>query len=235
MQPVVAGGHICHRREHDRRNRHRDRHGGTPRIAAVILAGGKGERLGGVIKANLEIGGVRLLDRVTEAMTDVASPILVAHGGLDPVVLHLTGQHVPIPDLPADHAGPLAGVAAAIAWCCAQPEPPEYLASLAVDTPFFPHDFIGKAITAIGSESSAIIARYGTQDYPTNALWRLSAVAALPARIADGTAPHSLKRLAAELEAKSLEWPASAAGDPFVNANTPADLLALEARAAARG
>jgi molybdopterin-guanine dinucleotide biosynthesis protein A len=204
-----------------------------PRIAAVILAGGKGERLGGVIKANVEIGGVPLLDRVTAAVSGAVSPILVAHGGLDPTLLHLGEQHVAIPDLPVDYAGPLAGVAAAIAWCSAQPEPPEYLASLAVDTPFFPHDFIARAVTAIGATDSAVVARYGMQDYPTNALWRLSAVAALPARLADGTAPRSLKRWAAEIGARLLQWPDSAAGDPFANANTPDDLLALEARAGA--
>ena len=38
------------------------------RIAAVILAGGRGERLGGVIKANLTIGGTRLLERVTAVL-----------------------------------------------------------------------------------------------------------------------------------------------------------------------
>jgi molybdopterin-guanine dinucleotide biosynthesis protein A len=203
----------------------------APRIAAVILAGGKGERLGGIIKANLEIGGMRLLERATLAVSGSASPILVARGAIDPALLPLTGQHVPIPDPASNYAGPLAGVAAAVAWCLGQVSPPDYLVSLAVDTPFFPHDFVARALAAIGTESSAVIARYGTQDYPTNALWRLSRVSTVPARIANGTAPHSLKRLAAEIGAIHLDWPPDEAGDPFANANTPDDLRALRARA----
>jgi len=202
-----------------------------PRAIAVILAGGKGERLGGVIKANLEIGGLRLLARATQAVSGSASSILVAHGGLDPALMDLTEQHVPIPDLASDYAGPLAGVAAAVAWCVGQPSPPAYLVSLAVDTPFFPHDFVARALAAIGTTTPAVIARYGTQDYPTNALWRLASISALPARVADGTAPHSLKRLGAELGAIHLDWPPDENGDPFANANTPTDLQALKARA----
>ncbi|MHB1102633.1 MAG: molybdenum cofactor guanylyltransferase [Devosia sp.] len=204
----------------------------APRVAAVILAGGRGERLGGVIKANLIVGGMRLLDRTTQAIASSASPILVAHGRLDPALMALTERHVPIPDLASDYAGPLAGVAAAVAWCNSRRVPPDYLLSLAVDTPFFPHDFVAVALAAIGAEAAAAIARYATQDYPTNALWRLASVDTLPGRVADGGGPHSLKRLATELDAIHLDWPVDGAGDPFANANTPGDLQALRARAA---
>jgi len=204
-----------------------------PRVAAVILAGGKGERLGGVIKANLVIGGVRLLDRVTRAIAGAASPVLVAYGAVDPDLLALGERHIPIPDPDTEYAGPLAGVAAAIAWCETQTDIPDYLVSVAVDTPFFPPDFIGRALSVISTAVPAVVARYGDQDYPTNALWRLASVRGLPSRLVAGTAPRSLKRLAAELGARPLDWPQSAAGDPFANANTPADVLALQARAEA--
>ena len=55
---------------------------------AVILAGGRGERLGGVIKSELRIGGVRLLERVAGQLAD-CDPILVAHGRIDPAQFHL--------------------------------------------------------------------------------------------------------------------------------------------------
>jgi molybdopterin-guanine dinucleotide biosynthesis protein A len=203
----------------------------APRVAAVILAGGKGERLGGVVKANIVIGGVRLLDRVTEAIGGSASPILVAHGAIDPALMALGAQHVPIPDLASDYGGPLAGVAAGVAWCRDQRLPPDYLASLAVDTPFFPADFVSRALAAIGPEAPAVVARYEAQEYPTNALWRLSSLETLPDRVMEGAAPHSLRRLAIELGAIYLDWPPGHSGDPFANANTPDDLLSLRARA----
>ena len=61
----------------------------------MILAGGKGERLGGVVKANLRVGGVRLIDRVAAALADVKGPILVAHGGLDRDLIALPPGAVP--------------------------------------------------------------------------------------------------------------------------------------------
>ncbi len=204
----------------------------TARIAAVILAGGKGERLGGVIKANLTIGGVRLIDRVTQALAGSVSTILVAHGRVDSKALALRPGHVAIPDLASDYGGPLAGLAAAVAWCGAQPQSPEYLISVAVDTPFFPADFVSRALAAVGTSHPAVVARYGGQDYPTDAIWRLTSVGALPDLVLTQAAPRSLWRFAAELGAGRLDWPQSPAGDPFASANTPDDVRVLEARAA---
>ncbi len=205
----------------------------TARIAAVILAGGKGERLGGIVKANLVIGGERLIDRVTRAIAGSVSTILIAHGGADPRALALDPRQTAIPDLAADYGGPLAGVAAAAAWCTAQPESPEYLLSVAVDTPFFPGDFVPRALAAIGA-APAILAHYGTQVYPTDAVWRLASVGALPGQVLAGTAPRSLRRYAAEIGAIALDWPQQSAGDPFASANTPADVRELQARAERR-
>ncbi len=199
------------------------------RIAAVILAGGKGERLGGVVKATLTVGGRRLLDRVTEAVAGTA-PIYVAHGAIAPERLGLNSVHVPVADLATDYAGPLAGLVAAVAALTEVPDAPELLLSVAVDTPFLPPGFPDILRSALG-DGDAVIARYGGQDYPTNALWRVSALRDLPRRTMVGAAPHSLRRLARELGAQMLDWPLSEDGDPFANANTYAELEALERRA----
>jgi len=63
--------------------------------SAIILAGGRATRLGGINKAVLEVGGQRLLDRVLDALRPLAEQILV--------VGHLAeGLHIPgvelIPD-----------------------------------------------------------------------------------------------------------------------------------------
>jgi molybdopterin-guanine dinucleotide biosynthesis protein A len=201
------------------------------RTAAVILAGGKGERLGGVIKANVTIGGVRLLERVTRALGQDVDPVLVALGGFRPDEVRLLPGQIAVPDLPTSFAGPLAGVAAAVDWCNHATEPPELLVTAAVDTPFLPADFVARLVAALGPDDPAVVAYHRDQEYPTNALWRLDAIAALPDRVWEGVAPHGLKRLAAALGARSLSWPETAAGDPFANVNTPADLAALEHRA----
>jgi molybdopterin-guanine dinucleotide biosynthesis protein A len=195
------------------------------RIAAVILAGGRATRMGGVNKGLLDIGGKRLIDWALEAVR-----------GCDPLLLSVGDTSFAIPgtvevrDLPTDYAGPLAGVAAAVDRLAA--DPPDLLLSLAVDAPFFPKDFVERAEQLLAT-SSAVLATYGGQDYPTNALWRFDAVQDLPAQVLSGTAQHSLKRLANDLAAARLDYAGLLRDDPFINANTPEDLAILRARASA--
>lgn len=202
-------------------------------LAAVILAGGRGRRLGGAVKAGLRVGGRTLLQRTTAALGPTPMPLIVAGGTLTADELGLEPRHQLVPDLPLDYAGPLAGLAAAADWLLRLPHPPELLLSLAVDTPFAPSDLIARLIAALTPERAAVIAGYGSQDYPTNGLWRLSALAPLPAAMTAGTAPRSLRRLAADLGAGHCEWPPQADGDPFLSVNTAADLAAAEVKAAA--
>lgn len=202
-------------------------------LAAVILAGGRGRRLGGAVKAELRIGGCTLLQRATAALGPEPAPLLVAAGAIPADQLGLDSRHQLVPDLPLDYAGPLAGLAAAVDWLQRRPRPPELLLSLAVDTPFAPPDLVARLTAALAPELAAAIACYDGQDYPTNGLWRLSALAPLPAAMAAGTAPRSLRRLAADLGARACNWPTQADGDPFASVNTPAELAAAEARAAA--
>lgn len=202
------------------------------RVVAVILAGGTGERLGGVIKANLEIGGTRLLERVSSALGPLPAPVIVAHGATPPHAIGLLPGQIAVADLPTADGGPLAGLAAAASYCRDLPERPDALVMIAVDTPFVPADYVSRLVAALGESAPAVIARYGEQAYPTSSIWRLEAIAGLPEDLAAGRAPHSLKRLAAALGARSLDWPETAGGDPFANVNTPDDLRRLAARAA---
>lgn len=199
-------------------------------IAGLILAGGRGERLGGAIKSELVIGGVRLLERVA-ARLDGCAPLLVAHGRTEPAALRLAIGMIAVPDLDGDYAGPLAGVAGALAYLNALASPPELLISVAVDTPLLPIDYVDRLVAELG-DAPAAIASYGGQPYPTNAIWRVARFRNLPERVAAGTAPRSLKSLSAAAGGTTVAWPASDAGDPFANVNTPEDLAELQRRAA---
>jgi len=198
-----------------------------PNIAAVVLAGGRGERLGGAVKAELKVGGVRLLERVL-ARVSACRPIVVAHGPHDPAALRLPAETLAVADLPSSYAGPLAGVAAAIA---ALPAEVELLVCAAVDSPFLPEDYVDRLAAGLGTAPAAI-ASYGGQPYPTSSIWRLAQFRDLPERVLAGTAPRSLKSLAAAAGGVTLEWPEDPAGDPFANVNTAEDLALAEARAA---
>ena len=199
-------------------------------IAAVILAGGLGTRLGGARKAELQVGGVRLIDRVVAALGDSVRPILVASGHHDGLVLALPAGCIPVADLTAGSKGPIAGLAAAAHWLAAN-HPHDFLLSVAVDTPFFPTDFAARALAVMGDSVDVAVAAYAGQSYPTNALWRRASLKTLPRRLIAGKAPSGPRGLIAELHSIQLEWPREAAGDPFENVNTEADLAALEHRA----
>ena len=190
---------------------------------AVIIAGGAGLRLGGVRKAELKIGGHRLIDRVGDALHDVTLPILVATGhGRLPV-----GDFIGVADLTDDLGGPLAGLAAAVDWLMARGLTDGLLVSVTVDTPFLPADFIAVMTRALGTHA-AIASRWGDEFYPPNTLWRLSAIATLPARVRNGTAPKSPKALLGELGATSHDWRPASEANPFDNLNTLADLVRLQ-------
>lgn len=195
-------------------------------VAAAILAGGKGERLGGVNKALVEIGGRRMIDYVLAAVAG-CEPVLLAGGG------NVFGADFPIPagdiipDLEGDYGGPLAGVAAAVAEL-ERREAPEFLLTTAVDTPLMPADFAARARGMIG-DVDVVVGVYGVQDYPTQALWRFAALRDLPDDLRTGSAPHSLKRLMAGTKCVRLDYSALPE-NPFTNANTPEDLAVLSAR-----
>lgn len=193
-------------------------------IAAVILAGGRGERLGGANKALLEIGGKRFIDRAYDALKG-CDPVMVSGGES---VAQLLSAVRTVADLDSDYGGPLAGVAAAVA--AVKESGSDFLLSMAVDTPFFPPDFVERGMAA--NSADCVMAAFDGQDYPTNALWRIEAVADLPAAVLAGTAPRSLKRLAESLRTVRLEYAEWREDNPFANANTPEELADLRARAA---
>ena len=194
------------------------------RVHAVILAGGAGERLGGVRKADLRIGGRRLADRVAAALGDVAAPILFSTG---PKPRPAPAGMMAVPDLPAPLGGPLAGLAAAVAELQRRGIGDGLLVSVAVDTPFLPADFVTVMQDGLG-EAPAAYASWGEAFYPPNAVWR---IAALPEQVLAGRAPGSLKALHRALGSRAVDWTEGQAADPFANLNTLADLMALGRRA----
>lgn len=200
--------------------------------AGVIIAGGEGRRLGGVLKSELVVGGVRLIDRVAARFSG-CDPLLVVHGRHDAARLSLPGGAVAVPDLESDYGGPLAGLAAAVDWLASRGWSGDVVMS-AVDTPFLPEDYVRRLLEALVLSSGAM-ARCGKQPYPTNSAWRLAAIAELPNEMRAGTAPRSVKRLAEQLGAVAVDWPIGPGGDPFANANTPEELAELDARARAAG
>lgn len=100
-------------------------------VAAAILAGGQGRRLGGVNKSLLVVDGQRIIDRQLAVLRPLFERVVVVVAPGPPPDHDLPGVAV-IQDRRGPQLGPLAGLDAALAWL---PEPCESLVCVAADMP----------------------------------------------------------------------------------------------------
>ena len=84
--------------------------GARPDVAAIVVGGGGGQRLGGVSKPDLVLGGVRLIDRVCAVLTGACGAGCVAV--VPPAVRVPDGVARTLEDPPG--GGPLAGIDAGL-------------------------------------------------------------------------------------------------------------------------
>ena len=84
--------------------------GVRPDVAAIVVGGGGGQRLGGVSKPDLVLGGVRLIDRVCAALTGACGAGCVAV--VPPAVRVPDGVARTLEDPPG--GGPMAGIDAGL-------------------------------------------------------------------------------------------------------------------------
>ncbi|KRA99834.1 hypothetical protein ASD83_04885 [Devosia sp. Root685] len=193
------------------------------RIFGLILAGGEGSRLGGVRKADLRIGGVRLLQRVAGAFEGKVAELFVASGQIDVSDLALTSLR----DESAISTGPLAGIRAAVRHLEKTFDSGDMLVSVAVDTPFLPPDYVER-LSQAAAKTGAAYAAWGESIYPTNSAWQLTALSDALEATSESAGPKAILH---KLGAARVDWSANAAVDPFANINTLDDLIALQRRA----
>jgi molybdenum cofactor guanylyltransferase len=118
-------------------------------ITAVILAGGRGSRMGGVDKGLQNFNGVPLaLHTLLRLSPQVGDVMINANRNL----AAYESFGVPVwPDSTSmgDYAGPLAGFMTGLERC----ETP-YLLTVPCDTPLFPHDLVARLADALEEQSA---------------------------------------------------------------------------------
>ncbi len=191
----------------------------------VILAGGKGTRLGGVTKATLSIGGVTLLERVRAAMTAQAKTVLLSVAGpqMDDDWVKATG--LPVVTDPIPNAGPLGGIAGALVWARTYAPQTTAVVSTPVDVPFLPDDLVARLLR----EDGLAVAKSDGQLHPAIAAWPLAVADDLLSAVAKGE--RKVSRWQERHPLRRVSWDATP-HDPFFNINTPDDLHAAEIIAA---
>ncbi|HWA80514.1 MAG TPA: molybdenum cofactor guanylyltransferase MobA [Acetobacteraceae bacterium] len=194
------------------------------RPAALILAGGRAERLGGAEKPLLPIGERTILERILTVIADETSAVALSANG-DPARFASFGLPV-LPDGRFFGQGPLAGLLAGLEWAASLGA--ATLLSIPGDTPFLPKRLATRLAPAPSFAASGGRAHYLV------ALWPLTVRAALAERLTV-PGPRSVARFAAEIGSRIVEFPAEPQSELFFNINTPADLARARAMVAAKG
>lgn len=194
-------------------------------IAGLLLAGGHSRRFGSD-KARATLDGVTLIERGIARLRPQVGFLAVSAAGLPSGIADL-GLPV-LPD-PVEDQGPLAGILAGLAWAKQQEPKPRGLVTVAVDTPFFPHDLVEKLAKA-GRDGRIAIAGSQTGTHPAFAFWPRGVEVKLAAYFDRGG--RKLHDLMALNDAAVVEFPPETIGgepvDPFFNINTQADLAFAE-------
>jgi molybdopterin-guanine dinucleotide biosynthesis protein A len=125
-------------------------------ITGLILAGGRGSRMGGVDKGLQNFNGLPLaLHTLMRLQLQVGGVMINANRNLS--AYESFGAEV-WPDVLADYAGPLAGFLTGLERC----ETP-YLVSVPCDTPRFPLDLVERLAAALEREDAEIAMAAGLE------------------------------------------------------------------------
>jgi len=184
----------------------------------VVLAGGQSRRMG-QDKALLPFGNNRtLFDHVLHHFGRQIDNIIISTANHDSVFTHC--GHDLVGDIaPFERLGPLSGLYAAFDYCQKSGQSYRGLITVAVDTPFFPNDYVAQLRAMASSHPCCpLIAATGKRQHPTFALWPLDVASALHHHLETGK--RSILSFAAQVGMQTIVFPPSSTNeDPFFNIN----------------
>ncbi len=198
------------------------------RITGLILAGGRGTRMGGLEKGLQTHAGVPLaLHALRRLAPQVGAVAINANRHLDAYA----AMGVPVwPDGSGDYAGPLAGFLAGIERC-----PTLWLATVPCDAPWFPEDLVARLAAAFDADPTLEVAMAATPEgeavlaQPVFCLMRVAGLGeGLRHFIESGQ--RKVGHWAAQQRLRRVRFDDVAA---FANANTPEELQRMQAGARA--
>ena len=194
---------------------------GKSEITGIVLAGGRGTRMGGVDKGlQTHLGLPLALHALLRLAPQVGEVMVNANRNLGAY----EAMGVPVwPDALPDYPGPLAGFLTGLERC----ETP-FLATVPCDSPLFPADLVQRLAAAIDSDPAIEIAMAATHEdgevkgQPVFCLMRSEVMESL-LRFTQG-GQRKIDRWTASHRTQLVVFDDAAA---FANANTPDELRAL--------
>jgi len=192
------------------------------RVAGIILAGGKGERIGGH-KPLLPFGDGMLLDAIiARAAPQVDRLGLNVPNADEALYRERYGARFDIVTDPFEQGtGPLAGVVAGLAW--AKDRSADWLATFPCDAPLLPTDLVARLMVG-RADAKPVMADDGERLQGLCALWPVGALDTLRDAVVNG----SLRSLFQALEMFEGTRCAFDSPEAFFNVNTREDLATAE-------
>lgn len=190
-------------------------------ITGLVLAGGRGTRMGGVDKGLQLLHGKALVQHVLERLAPQVGTLAV---NANRSQLHYARFGYPVwHDLDAGYPGPLAGLQSGLAHCTTP-----FLASAPCDSPLIPFDLVTHLGDAMAAQAAVAaiavtVSPHGRQRHPVCALLHTSVKDSLDAFLASGE--RKMERWFATLHCVEVEFPDEHA---FCNINTGPELHRLE-------
>ena len=188
------------------------------KVTGVILAGGRGRRMGGVDKGLKPLRGKPMVQWVIERFSPQVDEVLInANQNLEAYARF--GYRV-IPDRIDGFVGPLAGLQRGLAEARH-----DLVATVPCDSPFLPPDLIARLRAALEQHGAEVaVAKTGNQPHPVFCLCRKRVLPGLTAFLAGGG--RKIDAWYATLRVAEVPFDDEAAA--FSNINTQQDLDALE-------
>ena len=190
------------------------------RITGLILAGGRGSRMGGVDKGLQPFRGAPMvMHAIMRLSPQVGTIIINANQNLGPY----EGFGLPVwPDQLSGFEGPLAGLQTGLSHC-----ETEYLVTAPCDSPFLPEDLVARLGAALSGGADLAVAVTGEgetrQPHPVFCLMKASVLPHLTAFLQDGG--RKIEKWYRSLDFVEVHFPDEAA---FRNINTLDELRRFE-------
>ncbi len=190
-----------------------------PAVTGLVLAGGRGTRMGGADKGLQDFNGVPLaLHALRRLAPQVDTTAISANRNLPTYAAFGT----PVwPDAMQDAgAGPLAGMLSGLTHCTTP-----LLATVPCDSPWFPGDLVARLVHALNTESAELAMAWAPDDegtlrpQPVFCLLRRELAASLGQFVADGG-----RKVGAWVALHRAAQVSFHQGRDFENANTPQEL-----------
>lgn len=186
-------------------------------ITGLVLAGGRGRRMGGVDKGLVAFRGRPLVEHALERLQPQVGELLIsANQNRDAYARY---GHPVLGDALPGHLGPLAGLHAGL-MRAATP----LLVAVPCDSPHFPLDLVARLAAAMEQADAPLaVARTGGRDQPVFMLCRRGLLAGLAAFLEAGG--RKIDAWYAALAPARVDF--DDVPDAFANANTLDELRAL--------